>query len=81
MVLKEITVWGALVIGKPFIVYFISSYGNSVYLFVAVVASAIILGIILYLSMKIDWGKIIGKWFPWALTDDSDQGKKTGDNN
>jgi membrane protein YqaA with SNARE-associated domain len=81
IVLKEITVWGALVIGKPFIVYFISSYGNSVYLFVAVVAGAIILGIILYLSMKIDWSKIIGKWFPWALTDDSDQGKKTGDNN
>jgi membrane protein DedA with SNARE-associated domain len=73
--LKEITVWIAIFLGRPFIIYFISNYSNPIYPIVIVVASALILGIILYLSLKIDWAKIIGKWFPWTLTDETDEKK------
>ena len=73
--LKEITVWVAIFLGRPFIIYFISNYSSPIYLIVVVVASALILGVILYLSLKIDWAKIIGKWFPWTLTDESDEKK------
>ncbi|MFL6395832.1 MAG: VTT domain-containing protein, partial [Nitrososphaeraceae archaeon] len=38
MVLKEITVWSALLIGRPFVEYFISNYSNPVY-FVALIGS------------------------------------------
>jgi membrane protein YqaA with SNARE-associated domain len=78
LVLKEITVWGSLILGRPFIEYFVSKYANPVYLVVVIAASAIILGTILYLSLKIDWAKIIGKYFPWTLTDETD---KKEDNN
>jgi membrane protein DedA with SNARE-associated domain len=71
MVLKEITVWGALLIGRPFVEYFISNYSNPVYFVALIGSSAVILAIILYLSLKLDWAKIIGKWFPWTLTDEN----------
>jgi membrane protein DedA with SNARE-associated domain len=71
MVLKEITVWGALLIGRPFVEYFISNYSNPVYFVALIGSSAVILTIILYLSLKLDWAKIIGKWFPWTLTDEN----------
>jgi membrane protein DedA with SNARE-associated domain len=73
--LKEITVWVAIFLGRPFIIYFISNYSNPIYPVVIVVASTLILGVILYLSLKIDWARIIGKWFPWTLTDEGDEKK------
>jgi hypothetical protein len=27
----------------------------------------------IYLYVKIDWAKIIGKWFPWTLEDDPNE--------
>jgi hypothetical protein len=40
------------------------------------------LGLIIYFSLKIDWGKLIGRWFPWAIEEDVKEGeKKTGDSN
>ena len=77
MVLKEITVWGALLIGRPFVEYFISNYSNPVYFVVLIGSAAVILAIILYLSLKLDWAKIIGKWFPWTLTDESCSSKES----
>jgi membrane protein YqaA with SNARE-associated domain len=77
MVLKEITVWGALLIGRPFVEYFISNYSNPVYFVALIGSTAVILAIILYLSLKLDWAKIIGKWFPWTLTDESSSSKES----
>ncbi|HYZ50918.1 MAG TPA: VTT domain-containing protein [Nitrososphaeraceae archaeon] len=71
MVLKEITVWGALFIGRPFIEYFVSNYSNPVYFVALIGSTAAILAVVLYFSLKLDWGKIIGKYFPWTLTDES----------
>ena len=71
MVLKEITVWGALFIGRPFVEYFVSNYSNPVYFVALISSTALILAIVLYFSLKLDWGKIIGKYFPWTLMDES----------
>ena len=70
IVLKEITVWGALLIGRPFVEYFISNYSNPFYFVALIGSTAVILAIILYLSLKLDWGKIIGRYFPWTLPDE-----------
>jgi membrane protein YqaA with SNARE-associated domain len=80
MVLKEITVWGALLIGRPFIEYFISNYSNPVYFVALIGSTGVILAIILYLSLKLDWAKIIGKWFPWTLTDESSNSSGSREN-
>ena len=81
MVLKEITVWSALIIGRPFVEYFISNYSNPVYLVALVGSTAVILTVILYLSLKLDWAKIIGKWFPWTLTDEGSSSEGTSSEN
>ncbi|MFL6453885.1 MAG: VTT domain-containing protein [Nitrososphaeraceae archaeon] len=77
MVLKEITVWSALLIGRPFVEYFISNYSNPVYFVALIGSTAVILAIILYLSLKLDWTKIIGKWFPWTLSDERGSSKES----
>jgi membrane protein DedA with SNARE-associated domain len=66
----EILVWGAVFLGRPFIERLGSESNNPIYLAVAGIASAIVLGIMIYLYLKIDWAKIIGKWFPWTLDND-----------
>ena len=71
-ILNEIIVWGAVFLGRPFVRRFVSNSTDPFYLIVGAVVSAILLGIILYLSLKIDWAKIIGKWFPWTITDETD---------
>jgi membrane protein DedA with SNARE-associated domain len=77
MVLKEITVWGALFIGRPFIEYFVSNYSNPVYFVALIGSTAAILAVVLYFSLKLDWGKIIGKYFPWTLTDESSSSNRS----
>ena len=81
-ILNEVTVWGAVFLGRPFIQRYISSTGstieNPVYLIAGAIVVAIILGGILYLFLKIDWGKIIGKWFPWTTVED-DESKRRKD--
>jgi membrane protein DedA with SNARE-associated domain len=75
-VLNEIVVWGAVILGTPFMKYFVSSSSSirtdPVYLVVAVASGTAILGVILYLFLKADWGKIIGRWFPWTTIEEDE---------
>lgn len=79
LILNEAIVWGAVFLGRPFIERFLSSSSstteNPVYLIVGVIGAFIILGGTLYLFLKIDWSKIIGKWFPWT-TVENDESKE-----
>jgi membrane protein DedA with SNARE-associated domain len=83
--LNEVIVWSTIVLGRPFVENVISDNNTttpSSIIIIGIVASAI-LGIILYLTLKADWSKIIGKWFPWTTfqerTDSS--GYNRDDNN
>jgi len=71
--LNEIIVLGAVFLGRPFIESLGTNSIDPVYLVIGAITSCIVLGIILYLYLKIDWAKIIGKWFPWTLQDDRDE--------
>ena len=72
-ILNEIIVLGAVFLGRPFIESLGTNSIDPVYLVIGAVTSFIVLGIILYLYLKIDWAKIIGKWFPWTLQDDPNE--------
>jgi hypothetical protein len=61
---------GALLIERPFVEYFISNYSNPYYFVALIGSTAVILAIVLYLSLKLDWVKIIGKYFPWTIADE-----------
>ena len=69
-IFNEVIVWSAVILGR----HFISRLGllglstiNSTYLFIAIALTVVTIAIIIYLSLRIDWAKIIGKWFPWTL--------------
>jgi membrane protein DedA with SNARE-associated domain len=69
-IFNEVIVWSAVILGRPFINrlgLLGSSTINSTYLFIAIAIGVVTIAIIIYLSLRIDWAKIIGKWFPRTL--------------
>jgi membrane protein DedA with SNARE-associated domain len=73
-ILNEIFVLGAIYFGKPFVSNLMSNSISIDYLIIVTIASIAALGVIIYFALKIDWAKIIGRWFPWTL--DKDQGNE-----
>jgi membrane protein DedA with SNARE-associated domain len=71
-ILNEIIVWSAVILGRPFFDSFISMDLDPLYFTLGIIASVVVLGIIVFLYIRLDWEKVIGKWFPWAV-DRSDQ--------
>lgn len=71
---NEVFVLGAIYLGKPFVNNLLSNSTNTDYLVAVTIGSMVVLGIIIYFALKIDWAKIIGRWFPWTL--DKDQGNE-----
>lgn len=72
LILSEIIVWGSVFLGRPFIQSVVSETTDVRYLVAGAVLSIIVLGILVYISLKIDWAKIIGKWFPWTLQEENE---------
>ena len=73
-IFNEILVLGAIYFGKPFVNNLMSNSTSLDSLIGITIASIAVLGIIVYFTLKIDWAKIIGRWFPWTL--DKDQGNE-----
>jgi len=73
-VLNEIIVLGAIYFGKPFVTNLMSNSIDIDYPIVVTIASIAALVVIIYFVLKVDWAKIIGRWFPWTL--DKNQGNE-----
>lgn len=56
--------------GRPFIEYLIAETSNPISLIIIAATTIAIIVLTIYYFIKIDWGKIIGKWFPWTLEKD-----------
>jgi membrane protein DedA with SNARE-associated domain len=69
LILNEMIVAGTIFVGRPFVDMLSSEEVNPLYLVTGAVVSAVVLGLIIYFSLRIDWSKIIGKWFPWTLSE------------
>ena len=65
--LNEIIVWSSVILGRPFLESFISTDIDPLYLTLGIIASLGVVVSIVYLSIRMDWAKVIGKWFPWAV--------------
>lgn len=66
-ILNEIIVWSSVILGRPFLESFISTDIDPLYLILGIIASVAVLVSIVYLSVRVDWNKVVGKWFPWAV--------------
>jgi membrane protein DedA with SNARE-associated domain len=70
VVMNEAIVWGSIWLGRPFVERYLSETTDLASLIIAAVVSIAILGVLVYYSLKIDWAKLIGRWFPWTLKDE-----------
>ena len=67
-----IVVWATALTGRVLIEQIILQSQSFTNLIILTIISIIITGITIYSIIKIDWRKIIGKWFPWTLDDQND---------
>ena len=81
-----VIVWAALTLGRTFVKHLgllVSPIANTTISnplnlsIIGVTAAGIaIVVIIIYMSFRIDWGKIIGKWFPWTVEENEKEEKE-----
>lgn len=74
--MNEAIVWSSIFLGKPFVDSVIGDTTDTTTLVILGVASIAALGVVIYYSLKIDWAKLIGRWFPWALENNGDDKKE-----
>jgi membrane protein DedA with SNARE-associated domain len=69
LLLNEMIVAGTIFIGRPFVDMLSAEEISPLYLITGAIVTAAVMGLIIYFSLRIDWSKIIGKWFPWTLNE------------
>jgi membrane protein DedA with SNARE-associated domain len=80
--MNESIVWGSIFLGRPFVENILSSdTTNQTSLIIAAIVSIIVLAIVVYFSLRIDWAKVVGRWFPWALKNSNEEEDDPSDNN
>lgn len=73
LLLNEMIVAGTIFIGRPFVDMLSAEEISPLYLITGAIVTAAVMGLIIYFSLRIDWSKIIGKWFPWTLNADDEK--------
>jgi membrane protein DedA with SNARE-associated domain len=80
--MNESIVWGSIFLGRPFVENILSSdTTDQTSLIIAAIVSTIALAIVVYFSLRIDWAKVVGRWFPWALKNSNEEEDDPTDNN
>lgn len=74
--MNEALVWGTVYFGRPLAEDVISSADSNTLIIVGV-ATAAAMGALIYFALKIDWYRLLGRWFPWAVREEeSENGDK-----
>ncbi|AFU58853.1 DedA family protein [Candidatus Nitrososphaera gargensis Ga9.2] len=82
ILMNEAIVWSSIFLGRPFVERILGETTDPTWLIVGAIASIAVVGVIIYYSLKIDWARIIGRWFPWALENgDNNNNDDDNDNN
>lgn len=76
LIINLAVVWAAVLWGLPMVQQFLNQTTDPVHLLILAVVSLIIAVATVYLVIKLDWGTIIGKWFPWTLNAGYDKEKR-----
>jgi membrane protein DedA with SNARE-associated domain len=78
--MNESIVWGSIFLGRPFVEDILSSdTTDTTSLIIAAIVSTVVLAVVVYFSLRIDWARVIGRWFPWALQNGNDEEKEEED--
>ncbi len=72
LIFNLLIVWGASLTGRAIIEQILLQSQSLSNIIIMTVASIIITAVTIYSIIKVDWRKIVGKWFPWTLDDQKD---------
>lgn len=75
LVMTEAIAWGTIAGFSSSIQVLLKEITDPTAVYVSVIVLTIATGAIIYLTLKIDWTKPIGRFFPWAIEDDKDSEK------
>jgi membrane protein DedA with SNARE-associated domain len=79
---NESIVWGSIILGRPFIESLLSAEViDMTSLIIAAIVSTVVVTVIVYFSLRIDWSRVIGKWFPWTLKNNNEEDEEEKDRN
>ncbi len=74
--LSEIIVLGTIYLGRPFAQLITSEGSGSQSTQIAVIVGSIaVLVMVIIFYLRIDWNKLIGRWFPWAVDENNNSNK------
>ena len=60
--MNEAIVWGSIFLGRPFVEDILSSdTTDTTSLIIAAIVSIIVLAVVVYFSLRIDWARVIGR--------------------
>ena len=76
LIVNLVVVWILLLWGRPLAQQILDRSTEPMYLALFAAASISVVGLLLYIVTRLDWGSIIGKRFPWTMNDN--QGDKNG---
>jgi uncharacterized membrane protein YdjX (TVP38/TMEM64 family) len=76
LIVNLAVVWILLLWGRPMAQQILDRSIEPMYLALFAAASISVVGLLLYIVTRLDWGSIIGKRFPWTMNDN--QGDKNG---
>ena len=76
LIVNLAVVWILLLWGRPLAQQILYRSTEPMYLALFAAASISVVGLLLYIVTRLDWGSIIGKRFPWTMNDN--QGDKNG---
>lgn len=76
LIVNLAVVWILLLWGRPLAQQILDRSTEPMYLALFAAASISVVGLLLYVVTRLDWGSIIGKRFPWTMNDY--QGDKNG---
>jgi membrane protein DedA with SNARE-associated domain len=62
--------------GRPFVEYLLAETSNPIFLIIIAALTITIIVVTIYYFIKIDWERIIGKWFPWTIEKDKSSDTK-----
>ena len=75
-VLGEVVVVASIYFGRPFIEYLLAEASDPESLVTVAAIMMAITVVMIYFFIKIDWKKIVGRWFPWTLEKDKNSDSK-----
>jgi len=79
MVISEAIVWGTRT-GFNMLEYLESNMNGELF-YATVIATIAVTAFLIYLMIKTDWSRLVGKVFPWTLKDDNDDNDTNNLNN